>query len=26
LKANGALGLELSEEFYANAIAGWNKS
>lgn len=26
LKANAALGLELSEEFYNNAIAGWNKS
>jgi ParB/RepB/Spo0J family partition protein len=25
LKANAVLGLELSEEFYNNAIAGWNK-
>lgn len=25
LKASGVLGLELSEEFYENAIAGWEK-
>ncbi len=25
LKANNALGLELSPEFYANAIAGWSR-
>lgn len=25
LKANAVLGLELSEEFYNNAITGWNK-
>jgi ParB-like nuclease family protein/DNA methylase len=25
LKANAVLGLELSEEFYNNAIAGWSK-
>jgi ParB/RepB/Spo0J family partition protein len=25
LKANAALGLELSEEFYHNAVAGWSK-
>ena len=25
LKANSVLGLELSEEFYGNAIAAWNK-
>jgi ParB family chromosome partitioning protein len=25
LKANAVLGLELSEEFYNNAVAGWNR-
>jgi ParB/RepB/Spo0J family partition protein len=25
LKANAVLGLELSEEFYGNAVAGWSK-
>lgn len=25
LKANSVLGLELSEEFYANAVAGWDR-
>lgn len=25
LKANAALGLELSEEFYNNAVAGWDR-
>lgn len=26
LKANAVLGLELSEEFYANAVAGWDRA